>query len=351
MRLDDLGWSPIWQFHLDALERPGLFPGRIVRVDRGLVTLFTDRGERSATWRTPLPVAGGGEAGAPATGDFCALEEIDDATLLRALLPRQTLFARGHGEGRPEQPIAANIDVAFLVAGLDHDFNPRRLERYLALTRTAGAVPVIVLNKADLLEDPAPRLREAEAVARGVPVLLVSAQSGEGVEALRAEVGAGRSGVLLGSSGAGKSSLLNRLLGREAMATREVREDDSKGRHTTTARVLLPMPGGGVMIDTPGMREVGLLGDLEGLEETFDEITERAAGCRFADCGHRSEPGCAVRVAVEAGEIAADRLERFLALRHEAEVSERRASVHAQRHHEKTTIGRWRKQVQKLKDR
>jgi ribosome biogenesis GTPase len=250
----------------------------------------------------------------PAVGDWVVLE----TGRIRAVLPRSSRFSRrAAGNATEEQVVAANIDVVFLVSGLDHDFNPRRIERYLVTAWDSGAAPVIVLNKADLVTDPASFVAEVEALANQVPVLAVSARQPDTVSALRAHLGPGRTAALLGSSGVGKSSLANALIGEEILATREVRESDSRGRHTTTGRQLLLLPGGGILIDTPGMRELQLWDTGEPVAAAFADIDALAAGCRFRDCVHRSEPGCAVVAAVTAGTLAASRLESFRKLQGE----------------------------------
>ena len=200
-----------------------------------------------------------------------------------------------------EQIVAANVDTVFLVMGLDGDFNPRRLERYLTVVWDSGADPVVLLNKVDLCDARDERLREIEAM--GAPTHLVSARSGQGLEALAAYLTPGRTVALLGSSGVGKSTLVNRLLGEERLRTREVRSSDDRGRHTTSTRQLLTLPGGALVIDTPGMRELQLWDSVGGLGATFADVEELGASCRFGDCGHVSEPGCAVRAAVEEGRL------------------------------------------------
>jgi len=234
------------------------------------------------------------------------------AGAIHAVLPRASAFTRKvAGRAHEEQVVAANIDVAFLVTSLNAELNPRRLERYLTLAWRSGARPVVVLTKADLAEYPAALVREVEAVAVGVSVLLTSAKTGLGIEELRALLADHKTGTVLGSSGVGKSTLMNALVGWERQDTGKIREADDRGRHTTTRRELVRMPGGGLLIDTPGMRELQLSEAGDGLLSVFDDIAELARGCAFRDCGHGPEPDCAVLGAVAAERLSAERLESF----------------------------------------
>jgi ribosome biogenesis GTPase len=279
----------------------------------------------------------------PAVGDWVALEPIrpeagpDDPAVIAAVLPRQSAFTRSaadssrrsSGNLADEQVIAANVDIAFIVAGLDGDFNLRRMERYLSVAWSSGVSPVIVLNKADIADDLEGRLVAVEAIAPGVPIVVLSALTGEHVADLATHLLAGRTSVVLGSSGVGKSTLVNALLGEERQATAAVREDDSRGRHTTTHRELFVLPGGALLIDTPGIRSLEMAGADDGVEVTFDDITALAAGCRFSDCRHGGEPGCAVRAAIDAGTLSGDRLESQRKLDRELAHVERKADPRA----------------------
>jgi ribosome biogenesis GTPase len=239
--------------------------------------------------------------------------------LIRQVLARRSAIVRNSPERTTSaQTLAANVDVAFVVSSLGPDLEPRRIERYLVTIWESGATPEIVLTKADRLDDPWPLAAEVESVALGVPVHVVSAVTGQGCDAVRARIAAGTTAVLLGSSGVGKSTLVNRWLGEEVMATRETREDDDEGRHTTTVRQLLVLPGGGLVIDTPGLREVQLwdVGSA-ALEATFADVEGLAADCRFGDCTHTHEPGCAVLAAVETGELPHERLQSWRKLQRE----------------------------------
>ncbi len=259
----------------------------------------------------------------PAAGDWVLLDAIGNEgvpPVVVGVLPRTSCFRRkAAGRDARAQVVAANVDLALLVQSLNRDFNPRRLERYLALAWESGAEPVVVLTKADLAEDLAEAEAAVSAVAPGVRIVVCSVPDGVGIDDVRALLQPNRSAVLLGSSGAGKSTLANALLGEERFATGSIRDDDDRGRHTTTRRELVAVPGGGVLIDTPGMRELGLWDAAAGQAEVFDDIETIGQGCRFSDCAHGAEPGCAVRAAVEAGTLGADRLASWHRLRAEAE--------------------------------
>jgi ribosome biogenesis GTPase len=298
--LTSYGWTDDLQQAFTPYADQGLAPARVTAQHRSSYRLITETGEVTAH------AAAAGEW--PVTGDWVAIERGPDSALIRHVLPRRTAFVRrAAGTARDGQVVAANIDVAFLVASMNADFNPRRLERYLAVAYESGAEPVIVLTKADVADDPAAFVAEAQAIAFGVPVLAVSAVTGDGMETLAAHVQRGRTTVLLGSSGAGKSTLLNALAGEERMATAAIRENDARGRHTTTHRELILLPSGGLILDTPGMRELGLWEAQAGVAAAFADIEALAAQCRFGDCQHRTEPGCAVLAALADGTLDDDR--------------------------------------------
>ena len=306
------GWTPAIEEEFTAsFGADGLEPGRVAVEHRGAYLLYTGRGERPAELSGRLRHAASSRADLPAVGDWVAVADPDgaDRALVQAVLPRRTKFSRmaanDHGQ-TAEQVVAANVDVVFLVAGLDGDLNVRRLERYLTLGWESGAEPVVVLTKADLCDALDAAVYEVESAAIGVPVHAVSNVTGEGVDELRRYFEGGRTVAALGSSGAGKSSLANRLAGEELAATGDVRAD-GRGRHTTTARQLLVLPGGGLFLDTPGMRELRLWESEDGLETAFDDVASVAADCRFADCAHEAEPGCAVRAALADGSLAPER--------------------------------------------
>ncbi|MFE9610086.1 ribosome small subunit-dependent GTPase A [Streptomyces sp. NPDC006012] len=305
------GWDQAWADLFAPHAAEGLLPGRVVRVDRGQCDVITADGVLRAdtafvTPHDPLRVV--------CTGDWVAVEPGGNPRYVRSYLPRRTAFVRSTSSKRSEgQILAANVDHAVVAVSLAVDLDLGRVERFLALAWESGAQPVVVLSKADLVPDPmtlAHLVRDVETAAPGVPVLTVSALHGEGLDTLVALVGAGTS-VLLGQSGAGKSTLANALLGEDVMDVRAARDVDGKGRHTTTTRNLLALPGGGVLIDTPGLRGVGLWDAETGVGQVFAEIEELARECRFHDCAHDTEPGCAVTAAVGTGRLPVRRLESY----------------------------------------
>jgi ribosome biogenesis GTPase len=250
---------------------------------------------------------------------------------IETILPRRSKFSRKvAGETTEEQIVAANIDVVFLVMGLDGDYNPRRLERYLLMAYESGASPVVLLNKLDVAPDLDAAMAEIRALAVGTPVHAISAKNCQGLDVIEPYLGTGRTGALLGSSGAGKSTLVNALVGEDLIKTQDVRAHDSRGRHTTRHRHLILLPRGGLLIDTPGMRELQLWGASEGVAETFDDVESLAAGCHFTDCRHREEPRCAVKLAIEEGRLAPERLANYLKLQDEIKSLDARKNVRAQ---------------------
>ena len=314
-RLAAFGWSPAVDAAFAPFRADGLEPARVAVAFGATFRVIAHDGEMLADVTGRLKHQAGGRRDLPAVGDWIALKRSTvegGRASIQALLPRTSVFSRKvAGETTTEQIVAANVDVAFLVMGLDHDFNPRRLERYLAMTWESGARPVILLNKADVAEELGAKVDEIAGMAIGVPAHVISARDGTGVDALEPYLTPGHTIALLGSSGAGKSTLINRLLGEDRLRTQEVRASDSRGRHTTTHRELVPLPGGAVLVDTPGMRELQLWSADAGLEETFDDIAALAAECYFTDCKHDSEPRCAVKAAVADGRLSAERLENY----------------------------------------
>ena len=320
--LDDFGWDGHWQSVWDSVPRDGTAPARVAAVHRDALAVWTTGGERAAEVSGRLRHHAADESDLPAAGDWVAarLAAGDGPAVVQAILPRRTRIARKvPGATTAEQVVAANVDVVAIVAGLDHDYNPRRMERALVLAWDGGAPPLIVLNKADLrtLEALQEAVRETEVVAPGVPVLALSAADGRGLDGLAPWLVAGRTAALIGSSGAGKSTLVNRLLGQDRQRTAGVRAADSRGRHTTTHRELLRLPGGALLVDTPGLRELQLWAAPDALGGTFADVESLAGSCRFADCRHAGEPGCAVRAAVDSGRIDEGRLASFHKLQRE----------------------------------
>lgn len=309
----------------------GLALARVSFSSRDEYRILSDAGELHAEAAGALLYMASTRAELPAVGDWVAVRIAGDGeAIVQAVLPRRTHFSRRTaGRCEDEQLIAANVDVVFLVTGLDHDFNLRRVERYLTLAYESQAEAVIVLNKADLCGDLAGYIGRIRGIAAGLPVIAISAQSPDCIAAIGPFLGHGRTIALLGSSGAGKSTLLNQLLGAEYMRTQAVRVDDSRGRHTTTYRELIPLPQGGAVIDNPGMRELQLWAGLDSLDQTFDDVAALAARCHYHDCEHQSEPGCAVREALESGALDSARWQSYEKLRAEIRYHERKTSPRA----------------------
>jgi len=318
--LEQLGWQSFFKEAFRPYEERGLLPARIARVDRGQYLTISEAGQLPAQLAGKLHFTAASRADFPAVGDWVALapRQAPSRSTIHGVLPRLSKFSRKEaGDETVEQILAANVTKILLVSGLDGEFNPRRIERYLTLAWGSGAEPVIVLNKADLCADLTSRMEQVAGLAAGAPVLAVSGTTGEGLPALRAVLREGDTVAFLGSSGVGKSTLVNALLGEERLAVGDVRPGDSKGRHTTTHRELVLLPGGGVLIDTPGMRELQLWGEEAGLASAFADIESLAAGCRFEDCRHDCEPGCRVLAAIASGELPPERLRSYLKMQKE----------------------------------
>ncbi|MEW5992004.1 MAG: ribosome small subunit-dependent GTPase A [Chloroflexota bacterium] len=322
--LQAMGWQPSFAAAFEAHGAIGRIPARVIAEERGQFLVHDGLATHPAEVSGRLRYESSGDPLAfPSVGDWVvATPGEGGGATIHGLMPRRSAIVRcapsDHGTGA--QVLAANVDVVFIVTSLNAELNLRRLERYLAVAWESGAIPVVVLSKADLDNDVAGHRVAAEAVAPGVDVIAVSAVSGEGLEAVRAHLAPGRTVAFIGSSGVGKSTLVNALAGRELLTTAGIREDDARGRHTTTRRQLVPLADG-LIIDTPGMRELGLL-DGDGLGSAFGDVERAATGCRFRDCGHQSEPGCAVRAALISGALDADRFRAYQKLEREARRSE-----------------------------
>ena len=343
MDLEDLGWSEWFGNSFEALSDKSGEPARVVAAQRERYRLLTPRGACDAQLSGRLRhEAREGEL--PVVGDWVIAEltEGEGSARIHACLPRTSSLARKRaGRASAPQLIAANLDWVLVVTSLNGDLNERRIERTLAMIWQGGAQPVVLLTKLDLCDDPASRIERVESVALGVPVHALSTWTCEGLDALDPYLRAGQTLALIGSSGVGKSTLANRLLGEERLATSEVRASDDRGRHTTTARELFVLPSGALLIDTPGMRELGLWEAGDGLDATFEDIEALASGCRFNDCTHQREPGCAIRAAIDAGSLEEARFRSYEKLQRELAHEARRhdpAAIAAQKdHHRRIT--------------
>lgn len=326
LTLETLGWNAGWEARLLELRQPNWEPGRVVVEDKHHYVVFTRHGALRATAAGRLLHRASQPGDLPKVGDWVALiaYPAEEKAVIQQVLPRQSRLARKvAGKEVSEQVLVTNVDTAFVVQALDCTFNPRLLERFLVMVVEGGIQPVVLLNKCDLSQDVPAQTAEAVASAGGAPVLAVSAKTGKGIKQLWEYIVPHKTVVFLGISGVGKSSLINRLYGEEVAATAEVRESDHKGRHTTTWRELIVLPNGGLVIDTPGMREFHLWMAGESLSEAFPDIFTLAAGCKFNDCTHSVEKDCAVRAAVAAGQLAPERLASFQKLRQELEYLEK----------------------------
>lgn len=328
MNIEQLGWNEFFDRHFERFRIEGFTPARITTEHRQFYLVYCEHGELTASVSGRMLHQAQSRAELPTVGDWVAVSFRPDErkATIHALLTRKSSFSRKavqaggpkYGDGRTEeQVLAANMDVVFLVSGLDGDFNPRRIERYLTAAWDSGANPIIVLNKADVCPDLAGYVQEVETLNPGVPVHPTSAVNSNGLETLRQYVPWGSTAAFLGSSGVGKSTIINKLIGEERLDTGGVRLDDSRGRHTTTRRELILLPEGGLLIDTPGMREIQMWGDESGIAATFSDIQQLVMQCRFSDCKHETEPGCMVRTALDEGSLDSKRYESYLKLQKE----------------------------------
>lgn len=345
-----LGWDADWATAFAPFVGAGRRSARVLAVHKETAIVRDETGhERSAIVTGRFRFEALAPSDYPAVGDWVVVDDpdaaasVDDPAVISAVLPRRSAFVRSAADANrrtagnlvDEQVIAANVDIAFLVAGLDGDFNLRRMERYLAVAWASRVTPVAVLNKTDLGLDIEGRRVAIESIAPGVPIVTLSALTGDHLADLTPYLRRGTTAVVLGSSGVGKSTLVNALLGEARQATAAVREDDSRGRHTTTHRELFTLPGGALLIDTPGIRSLEVAGADEGVETTFDDIIELATQCRFSDCRHGSEPGCAVRVALDAGTLSHERLASHRKLERELAHAERKEDPRARAAHKR----------------
>ena len=318
MNIEQYGWNNEWQKKFSLISQPGWIPGRILSQSVDLYQIITASGEMNGKIVGKWLYKSISATDFPVTGDWVAIQPSSGSNaVIHALCERTNTLMRKQNTRQEAQLLGANIDYAFIMTALDHDFNPRRLERYLVIAWENGIQPVILLNKADLCDQTEDRLREAEAVAIGTPIHMISARQMTGLESIRSYCQTGTTIILIGSSGVGKSTLTNALLGKSIQSTQSIREDDSHGRHTTTRKSLFLLPSGGLLMDTPGLREIQLWGDTAGLSSAFADIESLSKDCRFQNCQHESEPGCAVKAAIESGNLSPDRLMSYKKLQKE----------------------------------
>ncbi len=354
--LQALGWDAAWEAAFASSRAEGLIPARVAIEFNHLFRVLTGDGELQVQHAGRLKHLAVSRGELAAVGDWVGVRQAVGRAegTIEIVLPRRSRFSRKvAGEQTEEQIVAANIDTVFIVMGLDGDYNPRRLERYLLLARESGARPVVLLNKADVHPDLPGAMAEIADLAGTVPVHATTAVAGLGLEPVLAHLGPGRTGALLGSSGVGKSTIVNALIGEARFATQDVREGDSRGRHTTRHRQLIVLPGRGLLIDTPGMRELQLWDVTRSIDDAFEDIDALAAACHFTDCRHRDEPRCAVKAAVADGRLPAARLAGYLKLQDEQAAIETRKDARAvldEKRRAKTT-GKALKQLYRDRDR
>jgi ribosome biogenesis GTPase len=361
MNLTELGWNELLDRLFEQFRNQGLVPGRVARQHRHRYLVYSEYGELEAEVSGRFRHAVRSRAEFPTVGDWVAISgrSGEGKATICALLPRSSSFSRkavlsggmpDSGGETDEQVLAANVDTVFLVSGLDHDFNLRRIERYLTIAWDSGAVPVILLNKVDLCGDVQERIKEVESIAPGVAIHPVSATRNDGFDALREYLVFGKTVTLLGSSGVGKSTLVNSLLGEERLKVGPVRAGDSRGRHVTAYRQMILLPTGGIVIDTPGMRTLSIWDDEGGLKRTFDDVEQLAVLCRFRDCRHEGEPGCAVGQALKDGTLDVGRYRNYLKLQKELRHLARRKDKKAQRRADRAMDKKIRQHMAELKN-
>ncbi|MFH2036334.1 MAG: ribosome small subunit-dependent GTPase A [Candidatus Zixiibacteriota bacterium] len=334
MNLNNLGWNEFFQHNFDKLGDANLIPARVAREHKEIYHVFSELGEMAAQVSGRYRFNCYSRADFPSVGDWVTIVPVvgESKAIIQNLLPRKTQFSRkavlSPGETE-EQILSANIDIVFIVTGLDGNFKIRRLERYVSIAYDSGAKPVIILNKADLVDDFEQYIEKVKEIAIDLPIHPVSARQKTGLENLTTHLETGKTAVFLGSSGVGKSTIINGLIGTELLKTTDVRIDDSRGRHTTTHREMILLDSGGIVIDTPGMREIQAWDNQDGLSKTFSDIEELVGHCKFTDCQHNSEPGCAVKAAIEIGELDAHRFNNYLKLQKEMKYLEARKDQRA----------------------
>jgi len=358
MALADLGWDDYFAGHFEQLKDGDLIPARVAEEHRNSYRVLTVNGLLSARVSGRFRHEACGYSEFPAVGDWVAirLRPQEGKATIHHVLPRKGKFSRAAvlAGKTEEQVLAANVDTAFLVSGLDHDFNLRRIERYVTIAWDSGAGPVVVLNKSDLCEDVDAIVEQVETTVLGVSVCAISATESEGIDRLTPFLTPGTTIAFLGSSGVGKSTIINRLLGEERLKTSAVRQSDSKGVHTTTRRELLPLPTGAIVIDTPGMREIQIWSEASGMDRSFGDIDALALGCRFSDCSHLTEPGCAIQQAIADGDLDAKRFQGYQKLQKELHYLRIRQDQKAHRREVKEwhkKISRTLKEREKMRDK
>jgi len=333
LNLENLGWNEFFSKHFDTFSQKDYIIGRVALEHKNSYRVYTEYGDLLSEISGKMNYLSSSREDYPAVGDWVIMQArvAEGRATIHGILPRKSKFSRKiAGDTTEEQIVATNIDTVFLVNALNKDFNLRRIERYLTMAWESGANPVIILSKADLCDDIEEKIAQVEAVAFGVPIHPISVAEKLGLEEIDRYLQPGKTVALLGSSGVGKSTIINYLAGKEILKVQEIREDDNKGRHTTTHRELILLPNGGCMIDTPGMREIQLWDSNEGISDTFKEIEELASQCYFSDCTHQNEPNCAVKIALEDGTLDRGRYQSYVKLQRELAYLARKEDQKAQ---------------------